>query len=58
MKCLVGRGPALFAALAVALLVGALAGRSDAQVLYGSIVGNVADASKSEIGRASCRERV
>src|SRR5205809_2698971 len=53
MKCLVGRRPALFAALAVALLVGALAGRSDAQVLYGSIVGNVADASKSAVPGAA-----
>src|SRR5437773_779481 len=56
MKCLDGRRPARrvrFAALTVGLLFGALAGRSDAQVLYGSIVGNVADASKSAVPGAA-----
>src|SRR6266571_2946770 len=56
MKCLVGRRPAqpvVFATLAMALLFGALATRSDAQVLYGSIVGNVADASKSAVPGAA-----
>ncbi len=56
MKFLDGRRPArlvLFAAPAMALLFGALAGRSDAQVLYGSIVGNVADASKAAVPGAA-----
>src|SRR6266571_9068614 len=56
MKRLDGRRPArpvLFATLAMALLFGALATRSDAQVLYGSIVGNVADASKSAVPGAA-----
>src|SRR5712691_689892 len=53
MKGLDGRRPARLAPLAVALLVGVLAGRSDAQVLYGSIVGNVADASKSAVPGAA-----
>src|SRR6266545_3966982 len=56
MKCLDGRRPArpvLFATLAMALLFGALAARSDAQVLYGSIVGNAADASKAAVPGAA-----
>src|SRR5260370_17438637 len=53
MKGLDGRGPARQASLALVFLVGALAGRSDAQVLYGSIVGNVADASKSAVPGAA-----
>src|SRR6266568_3551838 len=56
MKRLDGRRPAqpvVFATLAMALLFGALATRSDAQVLYGSIVGNVADASKSAVPGAA-----
>ncbi len=56
MKWLDGRRPArpaLHAALAVALLFGALAGRSDAQVLYGSIVGNVTDNTKAAVPGAA-----
>ncbi len=54
MKCLDGRRPArlrLLAALALALLVPA--GRSDAQVLYGSVVGNVSDNTKAAVPGAT-----
>ena len=55
MKCLVdGRRPArlpLLATLALVLLVPA--GRSDAQVLYGSVVGTVADTSKAAVPGAT-----
>jgi hypothetical protein len=53
MKGLDGRRSARLVPLAMALLVGALAGRSDAQVLYGSIVGNVADSSKAAVPGAA-----
>src|SRR6266481_5772655 len=54
MKCLDGRRSArlpLLAALALALLVPA--GRSDAQVLYGSVVGNVSDNTKAAVPGAT-----
>jgi len=54
MRCLDGRGPArlpLLATLALAFLVPA--GRSDAQVLYGSVVGNISDNSKAAVPGAT-----
>ena len=57
MKCLDVRRrtclPPCATAVTVALLAGVLAGRSDAQVLYGSIVGNVADSTKAAVPGAT-----
>ena len=52
MKCLDGRRPAWLGLLAtLALLVPA--GRSDAQVLYGSVVGSVSDSTKAAVPGAT-----